>query len=222
VVVTDDVDWAAAFEVALSSRAFECIRVAQPATRMTDAADQFAAAVQDSGPIDAVVTALGAPGHQRVEASAPAWQQLLDEHSGITDQILADAAWARAVADYSASVTRPVRLATLIDATTAGGRSRAQAAAQLARAAHSATANRVDAFAVAVEDSAARPHAAELAAQLLSDPRADQLSGAELLVAERWLGVRSHPRPAGTISFGGPSLPEWLDDAVQQLVGDST
>ena len=45
--------------------------------------------------------------------------------------IHADAGWARAVADHAAAADRPIRLVTLTDATTAGGRSRAQAAAQL-------------------------------------------------------------------------------------------
>ena len=58
---------------------------------------------------------------------------MLAEHRGIVENIHLDAGWARAAADYCADTQRPVRLVTLTDATTAGGRSRAQAAAQLAR-----------------------------------------------------------------------------------------
>ena len=83
--------------------------------------------------------------------SAGGWREVLDEHDGIGESIRTDAAWARAVADYSAAGGRPVRLVTLTEATFSGGRSRAQAAAQLARSAHTATSDRVDAFAISVE-----------------------------------------------------------------------
>ena len=56
---------------------------------------------------------------------------MLDEHAGVTEQIGNDAAWVRAVSDYAAAADRPVRVVSVIDATTAGGRSRAQSATQL-------------------------------------------------------------------------------------------
>ena len=68
---------------------------------------------------------------------------MLAEHAGIVEHIHADAGWVRAVADHAAGVDRPLRLVTLTDATTAGGRSRAQASAQLARAGQGATGTRV-------------------------------------------------------------------------------
>ena len=30
-----------------------------------------------------------------------------------------------------------------------------------------------------------------------------------------WFGLRSHPNPAATISFGGPAIPEWLDGTLR-------
>ncbi len=113
------------------------------------------------------------------------------------------------MSDHSSATDRPVRVVTVVDATTAGGRSRAQAAAQLARAAHGATSDRVDAFVVGVES--AEPSAlhttAELVAHLVSSD-AGSLSGAELVADADWFGLRSHPSPGGTLSFGGPAIPD--------------
>jgi hypothetical protein len=222
VVVTDDPESGNAITKTLTSRGAECVTVAQPATRFTEAAEQLAAVAGESGPVDAVVVALAAHDSGAVPSrGVPAWQRMLDEHTGITDWIATDAAWVRAVADLAAATDRPVRVVTVVDATSAGGRSRAQAAAQLSRAAHPATSDRVDAFAIGVEsaDGSAVGRTAEVAAYLASDVGAGALSGAELVVATDWVGLRSHPRPAGTISFGGPDVPGWLDDALRDMVG---
>ena len=79
---------------------------------------------------------------------------------------------------------RPVRLVTLTDAATTGGRSRAQASAQLARAAAGSTEGRVTAFAASIEapEEAAGQPVGELVAHLLSHPEATALAGAELVV----------------------------------------
>jgi hypothetical protein len=47
------------------------------------------------------------------------------------------------------------------------------------------------------------------------------LSGAELVVASGWFGLRSHPTPAATISFGGPAIPDWLDGTLRTIVTSS-
>jgi hypothetical protein len=146
---------------------------------------------------------------------------VLAEHSGIVEDIHTDAGWARSVADYAASAARPVQLATLTDATTTGGRSRAQTSAQHARVAASATEGRVTAFAASVEASeevAAQP-AGELVAHLLGHPEATALAGAELVVGDGWIGLRSHPRPIGSIAYGGPAVPDWLDGTLREIVG---
>ena len=147
VIVTDIPASGAAITKALTSRGVECVTIVEPKTDFT-AAEQLAAVASESGPVDAVVVVLGGDDVLGAGASsdAPAWQRVLDEHTGITDRIATDAAWVRAVADLAAASDRPVRIVTVVDATTAGGRSRAQAAAQLSRAAHPATADRVDAF----------------------------------------------------------------------------
>ncbi|MFI5044867.1 MAG: oxidoreductase, partial [Acidimicrobiales bacterium] len=112
-------------------------------------------------------------------------------------------------------------LVTLTDATTAGGRSRAQSSAQLARAAQGATHDRVTAFAVSVEtpwDGGAQP-IGELVAHLISSPETTELSGAELAAGTGWFGLRSHPRPLGSVTYGGPGIPDWLDDTLRSIVG---
>ena len=145
---------------------------------------------------------------------------MLDEHAGITEQIGSDAAWVRAVSDYATAADRPVRVVTVVDATTAGGRSRAQSATQLSRAAHPATENRVDAFAIERRGCRAS-RSAEIVAHLVCDADAGALSGAELVVGPEWFGLRSHPHPAGSVSFGGPAVPGWVDDALRELVSGS-
>lgn len=231
VVVTDTASRASAITDALGGRGVESVEVGsgsraasgrtEVARGLVDATEQLAGVARDAGEVDAVIVALGHDAQPSVgHADLPAWQRVLDEHAGVAEAIRADAAWARAVAEYSAAADRPVRLVTLGDATSDGGRSRAQAAAQLARAAHSATSERVDAFAISVEGEATsglRP-AAEAAAYLVCGADAGALSGAELVAHGEWLGLRSHPNPAGTITFGGPAIPGWLDGAVREMV----
>jgi hypothetical protein len=110
---------------------------------------------------------------------------------------------------------------TLTDAASAGGRSRAQASAQLARAARGATDDRVTALAVSVEGASDR-QVGQIAAQLLCSPTAEPLSGAELVAGPGWFGLRSHPRPAGSVALGGPELPTWFDDALREIAGVAT
>jgi hypothetical protein len=45
------------------------------------------------------------------------------------------------------------------------------------------------------------------------------LAGAELAAGPGWLGLRSHPRPVGTVTYGGPELPDWIDAAFREMVG---
>jgi hypothetical protein len=62
---------------------------------------------------------------------------------------------------------------------------------------------------------------ADLVTHLVRSPDVAALSGAELVVASGWFGLRSHPRPAATISFGGPAIPGWLDAALRSVVNES-
>lgn len=218
-VASDRPGLAAAVTAALEARSITC-RPVDLGRGFDDAGKALAAAVEADGPVDAVVVAPAGPTPPGGQARS-GWQQVLDEHRDVVAQIHTDAAWARAVADYAAGADRPVRLVTLTDATSAGGRSRAQAAAQLARAAGGATEGRVCAFAVGVEapEAAGAEPAGALVAHLLGEPDAAALAAAELVVGGGWLGLRSHPRPAGSVTFGGPALPTWLDATLREIVG---
>jgi hypothetical protein len=217
-VVTDRPRLAASLTAALEARSITCHRIGV-AHGFGDAAEALRSAVEAVGPIDAVVVAPA--GRQPTAASANGWERVLVEHRGIVEHIHADAGWARAAADYAASTARHVALVTLTDAVTTEGRSRAQASAQHARVAVGATEGRITAFAASIEASeegAAQP-ASELVAHLLGHPEAAALAGAELVVGGGWLGLRSHPRPIGSITYGGPAVPDWLDATLREIVG---
>jgi len=226
-IVTDVRDWGDAIASALAARGVTCVGVGawqgdvsgpdEVARGFEGTAEQLARLARDAGPIDAVVVALAGGASA---SAATGWQRVLDEHAGITDQIRNDAAWARAVSDLSAASERHVRLVTVVDATTAGGRSRAQAAAQLSRAAHQATSERVDAFAISVESAEpdAMASTAEIVTFLVTTGDAGALSGAEFAADAEWFGLRAHPNPAGSITFGGPEVPDWLDRALRDVV----
>jgi hypothetical protein len=171
------------------------------------------AALADLDALDAVVIA---PASSPVTASAsPGWGHVLDEHVGIVEDIHAAAQWSRAVADMSISSGRPIRLVTISDGTTGGGRSRAQASAQLSRSGRQATGDLVTPFAVSVESD---DIPAELIAHLVCSDTPVPLAGAELVSGAGWFGLRSHPRPIGSISFSGPRVPHWFDETLREVV----
>ena len=147
------------------------------------------------------------------------WATILADHDGLSGRIAHDARWARTVAEHASTTGRPVRLVTLVDAASPSGRTRAQAAAQLARAGSGATEGRVTAVAVSVEDRAQGPAVAALAALLALDERAVGLGGAELAVGSGWIGLRAPPTPAGSLVYGGPEIPPWFDDALREIAG---
>lgn len=216
-VVTDRPEVREDVSAALAARGVTCtaIDVGGLAPGFEGAADELTLA----GPLDAIVVALS--GGAAATSATSDWQRVLAEHDGIVEQIHTDAAWARAASDYAAGADRPVRLLTLTDATTAGGRSRAQSAAQHARSARGATDDRVAAFAISVETpwaDGAQP-VSELVAHLLCSPDTAALSGAELVAGTGWFGVRSHPRPSASITFGGPEIPEWFDGTLRSIAG---
>jgi hypothetical protein len=216
VLVSDRPELAAAMQAALESRSIKCHR-ADLVSGFSAAANALASVVEAIGPVDAVVVA---PAGSVSPSQAEGWQQILEDHRGIVQQIFTDAGWARAVADYSARAERPVQLVALTDAVDTGGRSRAQASAQLARAAAGATGGNVTAFAVSVEEveAAAASATGELVAYLIAEPDSKALAGAELAVGSGWLGLRGHPRPLVSVTFGGPEIPDWLDGALRQVI----
>ena len=217
-LVADNPSMAASVTTALGERSIICHQV-EVAHGFGDPGKALRSAVETVGPIDAIVVALDG-GRTRSRASQ-GWEVVLDEHRGIVKDLHTDAGWSRATADYAADADRPVRLVTLTDATTSGGRSRAQASVQQARIAASATEGRVTAFAASIEASAERAGASagQLVAHLVSHPEASALAGAELVVGAGWIGLRSHPRPIGSVTYGGPAVPEWLDGTLREIVG---
>ncbi len=150
VLVTDRRRLAASLTAALEARSITCHHV-EVAHGFADAARALSSVVEAAGPIDAIVIAPA--GRPPTATATDGWEKVLAEHGGIVEHIHTDAGWARAAADYATAAGRPVRLVTLTDATSAGGRSRAQASAQLARAAAGATKGRVTAFAAGIEAS---------------------------------------------------------------------
>jgi NAD(P)-dependent dehydrogenase (short-subunit alcohol dehydrogenase family) len=217
-IVTDRPRLEASLNAALEARGVTCHRV-EGAHGFRDSADALSSVVESVGSIDAVVVA--SAGREPTDTSTEGWKRVLAEHRGIIEDIHSDAGWARAAADYSAGAGRPVALVTLTDAVNSGGRSRAQASVQLSRAAAGSTEGRVTAYAASIEapeDSAGIP-AGELVAHLLAHPGASALAGAELVIGSGWLGLRSHPRPIGSVTFGGPGIPDWLDAALREIVG---
>jgi hypothetical protein len=219
VIVTDDDEWGAVIGEALASQGVTCVGAGtKPAQGFAAAAEQIAQTARDNGPVDAVVVAL-VHGNGGGNAGDP-WQKVLDEHEGIAENVRTDAGWVRAVSDYSAQADRPVRVVTVTNAASSAGRSRAQAAAQLARAGHMASSGRIDAFAISVEtaEESERRTVADLVTHLVRNADSGALSGAELVVASGWFGLRSHPSPAATVSFGGPAIPDWLDGTLRTIV----
>ena len=219
-VVGDRPRLADSLVAALEARSITC-HLVQPEDGFDGAANALRSVGDTAGPVDAVVIALA--GHRRAAPTTAGWEGILADHQGMTKRLHADAAWARAASDYASHAGRPVQLVTLTDATSPAGRSRAQAAVQLARAAASGTGGRVTAYAAGIEatDDEAREPAGALVAHLLGDGEAAALAGAELVVGCGWIGLRSHPHPTGTVTYGGPAIPAWFDAAVEEMVGET-
>ncbi|HUO48210.1 MAG TPA: SDR family NAD(P)-dependent oxidoreductase, partial [Acidimicrobiales bacterium] len=131
-VVSDRPALATALEAALDARSVTCHRI-DLEHGFGDAARALGALAEAAGPLDAVV--LAPDGERAATGPADGWVRVLAEHEGIVGRLHTDASWWRATADHAAGTDRPVRLVTLTDATTAGGASRAQVAAQQARVA---------------------------------------------------------------------------------------
>ena len=188
------------------------------ATPASDRTGDARAALRDAagelGGLDAVVVALTTASTTAHDAG---WWEILTDHVDLRGRILEDAAWVRAAADHSETTDRPMLIVTVTDAATPAGRSRAQAAAQLARAAPTATGRRVTACSVSAEARDELTSTAALVGTLASGPTTT-LGGAELVIGAGWLGLRSHPRPTGSIVFGGPELPDWFGDVFAELV----
>jgi NAD(P)-dependent dehydrogenase (short-subunit alcohol dehydrogenase family) len=216
-IVSDRPGLATAITDALEARAIVC-HLVEVASDFETAATALQRLASPTAPLDAVVVALAKPGPNGTQGAG--WEDVLADHRGIAESLHADAAWIRATTDASAGTDQPIKLITLTDATTPSGLSRGQASVQLARAVAGGTKGRVTAFGVSIEatEAAAGPATAELVFQLLSNPEASGLAGAELAVGAGWIGLRSHPRLIGSVTYGGPAVPAWLDVALRDIV----
>ena len=221
-VVTDDPRWESAVSDALKARGVTCVGIgaATPATDFAGAAAQLGQAARDAGGLDAVVVARAGSG---ASGTGEPWERVLAEHAGITDAIRSDVAWVRAVSDHAGESGRQIRIATVVDATSSGGKTRAQAAAQLARAAHLVPDVNTDAFAIGVETDADSRYSTvgELVGHLVGADDTSGMSGTELFATGEGIGLRSHPHPEASISFGGPELPSWVDATLRGIVDTS-
>ena len=169
-----------------------------------------------AGGIDAVVIAPGpfaAPG-----PAAPSWPQLLTGYAATADHVLSHAGWLQAVARHAVRTSRPVRVMHLADATSPPLRAAAQAVAQLARCATLVRPGLIDVFSIALETAEPADHqpVAHLTARLLWSGDATALRGAELVARPGWIGLRSHPAPSATASYGTSAIPPWITDWLRE------
>jgi hypothetical protein len=177
-------------------------------------------AAHAAGGIDAVVIAPGpfaAPG-----PGAASWEQMLAGYSATADRVLCYAGWLQAAARHAVRTSRPIRVMHLADATSPPLRAAAQAVAQLARCGSLIRPGLIDVFSIALETAEPADHqpVADLIARLLWSGDASALRGAELVARPGWIGIRSHPGPAATASYGTSAIPSWIGDwlrAVRQV-----
>ena len=220
-VVSDDQASAHVVSSALEFRGISCVVVGSGASGATVGFAAAASELETANPgrtLDGVVLALSGE-NSNVKGSGT-WKDVLSDHASLPGALTSDAAWMSALSAYVRSEGHALRVVSICDAHSWAGRSRAQAAAQLARASLEGSNGQVAAFAIGVEspDYSGRRAAADLATSLLATDDVTALVGAELVVGEGWLGIRSHPAPATTISFGGPKVPEWLDATLRRAL----
>ena len=174
-------------------------------------------AAHAAGGIDAVVIAPGpfaAPG-----PGAASWGQMLAGYSATADRVLCHAGWLQAAARHAVRTSRPIRVMHLADATSPSLRAAAQAVAQLARCGSLIRPGQIDVFSIALETAEPADHqpVADLIARLLWAGDASALRGAELVARPGWIGIRSHPGPAATASYGTSAIPSWIDDWLRAV-----
>ena len=187
------------------------------------AADQAVArAAHVTEGIDAVVIAPGAFAGA-AGAATPSWPELLAGFSSVTECVLSHVAWLQAAARQAVRTSRPLRIVHLADATSAPLHAAAQAVAQLARCATLAQPGLIDVFSVALETAGPADHepVAQLIARLLWSGDATALRGAEMFARSGWIGLRAHPGPLATVSYGTPALPAWIGDWLRESVPPS-
>jgi NAD(P)-dependent dehydrogenase (short-subunit alcohol dehydrogenase family) len=218
-VITDHGPLAAPVAAALARCGLTAITLPTPLPAGFAAAEAAVErAARTAGGFDAVIIA---PGRFAAdEPAAPSWPQMLAGYSTTADYTMYHAGWLQAVARHAVRTSRPVRVVHLVDATSPSLRASAQAVAQLARCATLVRPGLIDVFSIAVEtaDPADLHPVAHLTARLLWSGDATALCGAELVARPGWIGLRSHPAPAATASYGTSPLPPWIPDWLRESV----
>jgi len=217
-VIADHAALATSIASALARCGLTAIDISPPPAGFAAAEAAVERAAHAAGGIDAVVIAPGPfapPG-----PPAPSWPHLLAGCAPTADQVLSHAGWLQAVARHAVRTSRPVRVVHLADATSPPLRAAAQAVAQLARCASLVRPGLIDVFSVALETAEPADHqpVAHLTARLLWSSDATALHGAELVARPGWIGLRSHPAPAATASYGTSALPPWIPDWLRESV----
>jgi NAD(P)-dependent dehydrogenase (short-subunit alcohol dehydrogenase family) len=177
------------------------------------------AAAHSQSPIAAIVVALGQP--KAFPDTGPAWQRVIDDHRVTAPHIIAHAVWLKAAADYAAHANAPVRVVFVTSALSAAGRTSAQAVTQMARSANDTPSDvAIDVFAIGIESAEPTDNAAlgQVVARLAVAQDTTALRGAELVMQRGWLGIRSHPGPIATVSYGGPAIPDWVGDTLRDAL----
>jgi NAD(P)-dependent dehydrogenase (short-subunit alcohol dehydrogenase family) len=180
------------------------------------ARDALGQAAQAAGGLDAVVVA---PGRFAAPGPAPqTWPDLLAGYPATAGTVLAHASWLQAAAREAVRASRPLRVVHLTDATSPPLRAGAQAVAQLARCASCVQPELIEVFSIALEtaERADLEPLAQLVARMLFAADASALRGAEMFARPGWLGIRSHPGPAATVSYGTPQVPSWVGDWLRE------
>jgi len=213
-VVADNAALAGALAPALA-------RCGMTAIHVGSSSAGFAAAVRRAGGLDAIVIA---PGSFTAGPSPSTWEEMLAGYASTTDRVLIHAGWLRAAARAAVHASRPLRVVHLADATSPTRQPAAQAVAQLARCANVLSADvlrpdLIDVFSIALETAEPADHqpVAQLAARLLWSGDAGPLRGAEMFARRGWIGVRSHPGPAATASYGSSAIPPWIGDWLAEV-----
>jgi NAD(P)-dependent dehydrogenase (short-subunit alcohol dehydrogenase family) len=175
---------------------------------------------QQSGAIDAIVIVSGVSS-PLPKTDGTSWQQLVDSHSSVVSDVMFHGAWLRAAARYNMESGRSIRVVHINVALTPAGRTTSSALSQMVRNANDIPFQTpFDAFVLSLETSAPEDvgPVCSLAARLVCAEDALTLRGAELVADRGWIGIRSHPGPEVTVSFGGPEFPSWVNHAFRQAV----
>jgi NAD(P)-dependent dehydrogenase (short-subunit alcohol dehydrogenase family) len=216
-VVSDDAEIAAEVGASVRNWGMHAV-IAESKPAGFDAVEKtLTGAMASVGSIDAIIV-ITRDERQFVSGPGPVWQELVEAHDGTVARVLNHAAWVRAGARYAAASGRPIRMIHVHGATTAPGRTAAQAVVQMARSVNDAPSSvPCHTFSISVETNDSSHHRAvsQLVARLAGSEDGLTLKGAELVAGTGWVGLRSHPGPVATATFGGPEIPASVDEVLR-------